>query len=125
MALPYNPKLKSYSRELRQAYNLSEVLFWNKVKGGRFKGFKFRRQKVIGNYIADFYCRERGVVIEIDGFSHKLKGEIDSTRDKYLESLGLIVIHIQVKDIMADVDKVMQSLYYHSAFALAVDNINL
>ncbi len=116
MPLPYNTKLKEYSRELRQAYNLSEVLFWNKVKGGQFKGFKFRRQKIIGNYIADFYCRERKVVIEIDGFSHKLKGEADTIRDVYFESLGLITIRIQVKDIMADIDRVMQQLYYHSAF---------
>src|SRR5690606_11048916 len=54
-SLPYNPKLKERARELRKAGNLPEVLFWNEVKNRQFKGFDFDRQKIIGNYIVDFY----------------------------------------------------------------------
>ena len=54
MALPYNPKLKERAKELRQAGNVSEVLFWNQVKNKQFKGFDFDRQKIVGNYIVDF-----------------------------------------------------------------------
>lgn len=49
----YNPALKDKGKELLQAGNLSEVLFWNQVKNKQFKGFDFDRQKVIGNYIVD------------------------------------------------------------------------
>ncbi|GEM_PF-19637 len=113
--LPYNPKLKERARELRQAGNLSEVLFWNQVKNKQFKGFDFDRQKIIGNYIVDFYCSNCNVVIEIDGSSHDDKVEYDAERDAYLESLGLTVIHIPVAEVMKNMNKVMQILFDHPA----------
>src|SRR6056297_2749722 len=85
--LPYNPKLKERARELRKAGNLPEVIFWNQVKRKQFKGYDFDRQKIIGNYIVDFYCTNCNVVIEIDGSSHDHKQEYDAERDAYLESL--------------------------------------
>ncbi len=114
--LPYNPNLKEKARELRQAGNLSEVLFWNQVKNGQFKGFDFDRQKIIGNYIVDFYCSNCQVVIEIDGSSHDDKVEYDANRDAYLESLGLTVIHIPVVDVLQRMGRVMEMLYDHPAF---------
>ena len=113
--LPYNPKLKERARELRQAGNLSEVLFWNQIKNKQFKGFDFDRQKIIGNYIVDFYCSNCNVVIEIDGSSHDTKVEYDAKRDAFLESLGLVVIHIPVADVMNNMSGVMKMLYDHPA----------
>jgi very-short-patch-repair endonuclease len=92
--LPYNPNLKEKAKELRRSGNLSEVLFWQKVKRKQFCGLDFDRQKIIGNYIVDFYCKDLGVVIEIDGKSHDEKKEYDEEREKYLKSLGLKVYHI-------------------------------
>ncbi len=115
--LPYNKDLLPLAKELRQANNLSEVLFWNKVKNRKFLGLDFHRQKVIGNYIVDFYCKSCNVVIEIDGFSHKIKGEEDTIRDEYLRSLGLTVIRIQVKDIMQDLDKTVVELSNNEVFS--------
>lgn len=114
--LPYNPNLKERARELRKAGNLSEVLFWNKVKNKQFKGFDFDRQKIIGNYIVDFYCSNCNVVIEIDGSSHNDKQEYDAERDEYLKSLGLKVIHIPVQDILKNMDLTMNWLFNHPAF---------
>lgn len=113
--LPYNPKLKERARELRKAGNLPEVLFWNQVKRKQFKGFDFDRQKIIGNYIVDFYCGNCQVVIEIDGSSHDEKQDYDAERDAFLESLGLTVIHIPVEDVMKRMDEVMEMLYNHPA----------
>jgi very-short-patch-repair endonuclease/predicted GIY-YIG superfamily endonuclease len=115
--LPYNPKLKENARELRKAGNLSEVLFWNKVKNKQFKSFDFDRQKIIGNYIVDFYCTNCNVVIEIDGSSHDDKQEYDAERDAYLQSLGLIIIHLPVEDVMNNLDGVMEMLYHHPALS--------
>src|SRR5690606_21530667 len=102
---------------LRQAGNLSEVLFWNEVKNKQFKGFDFDRQKIIGNYIVDFYCTNCNVVIEIDGSSHDDKVEYDATRDAYLESLGLTVIHISAKDVLQNLEQTMDWLYEHPALS--------
>ena len=115
MDLPFNPKLKERARELRKAGNLSEVLFWNKVKNKQFKNFDFDRQKIIGNYIVDFYCTNCNVVIEIDGSSHDDKQEYDAVRDDYLKSLGLEVIHITDIDIKKNITAVMAMLYDHPA----------
>lgn len=114
-SLPINKKLKQRARELRKAGNLSEVLFWNQVKRRQFRGFDFDRQKIIGNYIVDFYCTNCNVVIEIDGSSHNGKEDYDAKRDEYLESLGLTVIHIPVTEVMNNLNGVMEMLYKHPA----------
>ena len=62
----YNKKLKNFARANRKAGNLSEALLWNELKQ-RKMGVQFKRQRPIGSYIADFYCREKNLVIEIDG----------------------------------------------------------
>jgi very-short-patch-repair endonuclease len=112
-SLPYNPKLRSRARELRKAGNLSEVLLWNCLKNRQFKGFDFDRQKIIGNFIVDFYCVNRNVVLEIDGSSHDDKIEYDDERDTFLTGLGLTVIHIQAKDVLHRLDGVMEMLKEH------------
>ena len=94
---------------------MSEVLFWNQVKKRQFKGFDFDRQKIVGNYIVDFYCTNCNVIIEIDGSSHDNKVEYDAERDKFLESLGLTVIHIPVADVMKNMKGVMEMLFIHPA----------
>ncbi|MBI9031216.1 HsdR family type I site-specific deoxyribonuclease [bacterium] len=108
--LPYNPKLKERAKALRKAGNLVEVLFWKQVKNKKFKGFDFDRQKIIGNYIVDFYCSSNGVVIEINGQNHENQYEYDRERDRYLMSLGLKVIHIPARDVLKDIHLVMKML---------------
>lgn len=116
--LPYNPpNLKQKAKELRKAGNLSEVLFWQGVKNKQFKGLDFDRQKIIGNYIVDFYCANCQVVIEIDGESHNGKWEYDTKRDEYLKSLGLTVIHVDDLDIKKNLSEVMEMLDNHPALA--------
>jgi len=115
-ALPYNPDLKNRASEMRKAGNLPEVLFWNEVKQGKFKGLDFDRQKIIDNYIVDFYCPNCGVVVEIDGGSHEDKQVYDARRDAYLAGLGLHVIHIYDSDIYRDVKAVIEKLHKYPAF---------
>jgi hypothetical protein len=59
MALSYNPKLKDRAKALRKAGNLPEVLLWNKLKNNQLRGLDFDRQKIIGNYVVDFYCAKK------------------------------------------------------------------
>jgi very-short-patch-repair endonuclease len=108
MSLPFNKSLTERARELRKHSTLSEILFWNVVKNNQFDGLDFNRQKVIGNYIVDFYCARLGLVIEIDGWTHDNKQEYDSKRDNYLRSLGLYVLHIYDEDIKQDINGTMQ-----------------
>ena len=88
---------------------------WQQFSKGKFKGFDFDRQKIIGNYIVDFYCADRNVVIEIDGSSHNGKVEYDRERDGFLKSLNLTVIHIPAEDVLGRLDSVMLMLQNHKA----------
>ncbi|GAB6274707.1 MAG: hypothetical protein STSR0004_15710 [Peptococcaceae bacterium] len=108
--LPFNPELKERAKELRKAGNLSEVLLWNQIKNKQLLGLDFDRQKIIGNYIVDFYCKNLGVVIEIDGISHDGKIEYDLERDAYLKGLGLKVIHISDLDVKKNLEGVIEFL---------------
>lgn|GEM_PF-176759 len=120
--LPYNPALKDRAKALRKAGNLAEVLFWRQVRNKSFKGLDFDRQKIIGNYIVDFYCPNNQVVIEIDGNSHDNKQEYDAARDDYLKSLGLEMIHITDADVKNNIDSVMRFLAEHPVFNSDIDH---
>jgi very-short-patch-repair endonuclease len=108
--LPQNSELRKFARELRKAGNLSEVLLWQQIKGKQLLGLDFDRQFIIGNYIVDFFCPSKRVVIEIDGYSHIDKGDYDDRRDKYLKNLGLNIIHLLDSDIKNNLDGVIRFL---------------
>ena len=80
--------------------------------------YDFDRQKIIGNYIVDFYCGNCNVVVEIDGSSHDNKQEYDAKRDEYLISLGLVVIHITTRDVLDNLGDTMELLRAHPAFQI-------
>ena len=113
--LPYNQNLREKAKALRKAGNLCEVLIWQQVHKNKFKGYDFDRQKIIGNYIVDFYCVDCDVVIEIDGSSHNDKGEYDCKRENFLKGLGLTVIHISAGDVLNRLDDVLAMLHNHPA----------
>jgi very-short-patch-repair endonuclease len=118
-SLPYNPALKERAKALRRAGNISEVLLWNELKNKQFSGVDFDRQKIIGNFIVDFYCAEKQIVIEIDGSSHNDKVEYDTARNAFLEGLDLTVIHFLDSDIKTNLSGSLQYLHAHTAFAVA------
>ena len=116
-SLPYNAALKKRARALRKAGILHEVMLWLELKSKKLNGLDFDRQKIIGNYIVDFYCAERAVVVEVDGSSHDNKLVGDARRDEYLQQLGLIVIRIPAKAVLQNRAGVIDFLRHHPALA--------
>jgi very-short-patch-repair endonuclease len=116
--LPFNPTLKEVAKKLRKSNNLSETLFWNRVKRKQFNNFDFDRQKIIGDYIVDFYCSNCDVIIEIDGNSHNGKEDYDFLRDQFFIELGLKIIHIDSMSVLQDMDAVMDYLRDHPYFQI-------
>lgn len=111
--MPYNPALQDKAKSLRKAGLLHEVLLWNELKAAKLNGLDFDRQKIIGNFIVDFFCAEKGVIIEVDGCSHDEKQIEDAKRDKYFESLELEVIRILAKDVLQSKETVLSFLKSH------------
>ena len=98
--------LKKYSNKLRKESTLSEVLLWNVLKSNQ-TGFRFTRQKIILNYIVDFYCPSLKLVIEIDGSTHESKNKSDLDRDSLLSKFNVKVLRIQDQDIKNNLDGVL------------------
>ena len=82
--LPCNTNLLTLAKKKRKQGILSEVMFWQAVSNGKFYNIDFDRQKVIGNYIVDFYVKTLSLIIEIDGDSHDDKVEYDRIRTNIL-----------------------------------------
>ena len=97
--IPYNSELNEYARKLRNNSTLSEILLWNEIKNQKILGYKFERQKIIKNYIVDFFCYELMLVIEIDGSTHDYKREKDEKRQYEIEKLGIKFIRYSDLDI--------------------------
>ena len=102
----YNKKLIPLARANRNAGNLAEALLWRELKQNNL-GVSFVRQQTIGNYVADFYCREKKLVVEIDGSSHDNKYEHDKVRDEYMKKLGMRVLRVSDKDVKHDMNNVL------------------
>lgn len=110
MKLHYQNHLKSYSKKLRQAGNLSEVLLWSELKLDKL-GRRFLRQRPIGKYIVDFYCHALNLAIEIDGAaSHDIKIVEDEARQKALESLGVNILRFRDADIRYNLSSVIEAI---------------
>jgi very-short-patch-repair endonuclease len=110
--LPYNKDLKQFSRNLRNHSTYGEVLLWMALRAGQLKGYKFNRQKLLGEYIVDFYCKRLNLVIEVDGESHhseeaRLK---DVKRQRILEGLGLSFIRFDDWDVRNKMEMVLQRI---------------
>ncbi len=109
--IPYNPELKELARDLRKNMTLSEVLLWNQLKHKNILGCDFDRQRTIGNYIVDFYCKELSLAIEIDGDTHIYRYKEDEIRQQTLEKLGVKFLRfddIEVKKNMSNVLRVIE-----------------
>ena len=89
---------------------MSEVIFWKQVRNKEFHRIDFDRQRIIGNYIVDFYIKSLGVIIEIDGSSHNDKEEYDKTRQQLFESLILKVYRISDFRVKHDLVNIMIEL---------------
>jgi len=109
MKIYYNPILKYRSQNLRNNSTLGEVLLWQHLKGRKMKGYQFNRQKPIGNYIVDFYCRKLKLIIEVDGETHFYDGEQekDEKRQMKLEALGMQFLRFNDLDVKQNIEGVV------------------
>ncbi len=105
-----NIKLKA--RELRKNMTPQEIKLWQIIRNKQFYGYRFLRQYPIGNYIVDFVCISKKIVIEIDGGKHNQQKNIvyDKNRTKYIESCGFSVIRFWNNEIDDNLDGVYLKL---------------
>ncbi|HCA66949.1 MAG: hypothetical protein UW40_C0013G0002 [Parcubacteria group bacterium GW2011_GWF2_44_17] len=99
-------------RKLRNNSPKAESILWYRLKGKQLKGYKFRRQYGIGNYIIDFYVPKAKLAIEIDGESHigKPVEMRDNKRQEFIEFLGISCLRFTNWDVYENIDGVLEEI---------------
>lgn len=110
MAKIFNKKSQKEKRqELRNALTPQELKLWALLRNENL-GCKFRRQQGIGPYIVDFYCKEKKLIIEIDGSQHQNNIDYDKKRDQYLEQFGFTVLRFWNDDVNRNINGVIMKI---------------
>ena len=109
----YNKRLKTFARELRNDSTKAEIVLWVRVlRAKQLKGYPFRRQRPILNYIADFMSKDLKLVIEVDGASHNWEHiqAKDVQKDIDLGNTGFTVLRFTDEEVLEDIHNVIRSL---------------
>ncbi|QDH79810.1 endonuclease domain-containing protein [Echinicola soli] len=105
-------EIKQRAKELREMLTPAEKVLWEALQNRKLNGLKFRRQHPISKFIADFYCHEYQLVVEVDGEVHLELEQVerDEGRTFELEELGLKVIRFTNKEVFCDLENVLKKI---------------
>ena len=108
--MQYNSENLNFAKNMRSNMTKQEQKLWNVLRAKRFYGFKFKRQVLIGDYIVDFLCPEKKLIIELDGGQHNTPEIIkyDNERTEFLVSKGYKVLRFWNNDIQDNLDGVCE-----------------
>jgi very-short-patch-repair endonuclease len=111
----YYSGLKRFPKELRKNPTPAEDFFWDAVRNRKFHKLKFRRQHLIGFYVADFYCHELKLIIELDGAIHDIREnqKADQLRDWNLTLKGCKILRFPNNRILNDLNGVLSEIWQH------------
>ena len=104
--------LKQYAFDMRNKPTAAEKMLWNVLSNKGIDGYKFRRQHIIGDYIADFICLKLHLIIEVDGSIHQLpENQIsDAERTKWLLAEGYRVIRFTNDEVLYNIENVIERI---------------
>ena len=101
-------KMTALGKALRKRPTDAEKVLWKQLQRKQIEGFKFRRQQPIDNYIVDFVCFEKRIVIEVDGGQHATQSEDDIARDTYLRQQGFKVLRFWNNEVLQNINGVLE-----------------
>ena len=102
--------VQEQAKELRQKMTPTEKMLWERLRNRQLGGLKFRRQHPLGPFVADFYCAEKRLVVEIDGSIHLKQGEMDASRTGQFEAFGYRLIRFWNDEVIKDIEGVLERI---------------
>ena len=96
------------AKTLRKTSTKAERLLWRHLRAKQVEGCKFRRQQPIGNYVVDFVCFEKRIVVEVDGSQHQVEIDKDRIRDEWLKKQGFRVLRFWNNEVLRNTEGVYQ-----------------
>ena len=103
-----NKKLTVIAKNLRKQSTDAERKLWQHLRTKQLQGLKFRRQAPIGNYVLDFVCYEKNLVIELDGGQHSIEQGKDKLRDNWLIKQGFKVLRFWNNEVLTNTAGVLE-----------------
>jgi len=104
-------QIRSRARTLRNNPTEVEKLLWRRLRMWQLDDYKFRRQQPLGNYIVDFVCLEKRLIIEVDGGQHAEQSDYDAERDDWLREQGFIVLRFWNNDVLKNFEGVTERIF--------------
>ena len=103
--------LKDFAKENRKNSTLAEDILWGNIRNKQL-GVEFRRQHIIADFIADFVCIDKMLIIEVDGGYHSEREQIeeDGVRTEILNKLGFRVIRFSNEEVQFNIEDVLQKI---------------
>lgn len=111
----YNKQLQPFANKLRKRMTRAEVCLWKYALSARkMKGYQFRRQLPVLNFVADFMCQPLNLIIEVDGYTHLSVEEQkkDQIRDSMLEKAGFKTLRFTNNQVLRNMKGVIQEIEY-------------
>jgi very-short-patch-repair endonuclease len=105
----HNEKSVQIARRLRANQTDAETALWNRIRNRQIDGHKFVRQVPILGYICDFVCRERRLIVEVDGGQHN-ESAADAIRDRRLMDEGYRVLRFWNNDVLGNIEGVLMTI---------------
>ena len=102
---------RHFARLLRNETTLHERCLWDELRRRGIDGCRFRRQAPIGNYVVDFVCYERRVIVELDGAFHSQQSEKDEARAAWVGSQGYTVLRFWNSDVFENLEGVIEGIW--------------
>jgi len=85
-------------------------MLWQALRARKLRGHKFRRQVWLGPFIADFFCADAGLIVEVDGDSHTNQVAYDRRRTAWLRQEGFNLVRVTNADVMQNIDGVLERI---------------
>jgi very-short-patch-repair endonuclease len=104
-------QIRLRARALRKNPTEVERQLWRHLRLWQLDGHKFRRQQPIGNYIVDFVCLEKRLVVEVDGGQHADRGSHDAERDAWLREQGFTVLRFWNHEVLERIQDVSEKIF--------------
>jgi very-short-patch-repair endonuclease len=99
---------KIVSRGMRHEMTRAEMILWERLRNRQVGNAKFRRQQIIAGFIADFYCHEHALVIEVDGSTHE--AQHDAERDAVFQGKGISTLRVMNTGVLSNIETVIERI---------------
>lgn len=107
-----SPPIFENAKNLKQEMTEAEKILWEHLRNNKLEGFKFRRQHPMGKFIADFYCHNKKLIVEVDGDIHNTEyvKERDEGRTQELENFGMTIVRFRNDEVFNDLENVLAAI---------------